>query len=133
MRRGNDDSSLIAIDNMPDGSLGFYVRPDSLPTGQPAPLIHLVAPGVANDGRWHHFALVRNTAANVEVYVDGALLASAPAGPSSGPITTDLRSLAVEFYRPKGLQFEGCVDDFCIYGRALSADEIRKLAGARPR
>src|SRR5205085_7914004 len=115
MRRTNDDSSLIAIDNMPDGSLGFYVRPDSTPDGLPAPLVHLTVPVVANDGRWHHFALVRNTAADVEVYVDGTLLASAPAAPSSGPITTDLRTLAVEFYRPKGLQFEGCVDEFCIF------------------
>jgi hypothetical protein len=126
MRKANDGSPLIGIDVLPTGKLGFVVRADGNENG---PLARLGTAAGVNDGNWHHVALLREADTRVLAYLDGQAQGESAPDVAGGAITTDLRSVAVEFYRPKGLQFQGCVDEFCLFGRALTVGEIRRLAG----
>jgi hypothetical protein len=86
-----------------------------------------------NDGRWHHVALTRD-AKHVALHVNGRMLCSVASTHASGAITTDLRMLALESYwakdqgPPAAAFFNGCIDEFCIFNRALSFDEMQTLA-----
>jgi Concanavalin A-like lectin/glucanases superfamily len=90
-----------------------------------------------SDGVWHHVALTRD-AGTIELFLDGAAQGQATAPGAAGPITTDLRAVGMEpRWTRQGMgtfggvraYFEGAVDEFCIFGRKLTAEEIRKLAG----
>lgn len=89
-----------------------------------------------NDGHWHHFALTRQPNGQIQLYLDGELQDEKRGGNSSEAITTDLRALGSErqwVSRP-GLgrpYYAGAVDEFCIFNRVLSEDEIRALAGRK--
>jgi len=81
---------------------------------------------------WHHLAVVIDSAAmTISLYVDGALAAS-------GATTTLPRDLGVPTqnwlgrsqYEADGY-FAGLLADFSIYDSALSAGEVRYLAGDR--
>jgi hypothetical protein len=92
-----------------------------------------VAGGKLDDGNWHHVVVQRNAADQLELYVDGAAVQStATAG---GSLTTNLRALGRELRWMKwnpdrgDPNYEGCVDEFCAFKRALKPEEIRKLAG----
>ncbi len=77
-----------------------------------------------DDGKWHHVVGVKdsNTSGAGWIYVDGALVASAPAG--AGTIDT---TNTFPFYIGKifgSSPFPGSIDEVAIYPRALSAAEI---------
>lgn len=89
-----------------------------------------------SDGAWHHFALMRRPGGRIDLYLDGRRGASGMGSHAEGAITTNLRALGSERYWVKdGGQrldrafFRGSLDEVCIFGRALTDDEIRKLAG----
>jgi hypothetical protein len=87
------------------------------------------------DGKWHHFALARDNNGNVTLYLDG-LRQNFTADPAAkGPITTDLRALGCDLWaRMFGVQrmtFQGSVDEFCIFHRNLTPEEISRLAGKK--
>lgn len=86
-----------------------------------------------NDGRWHHFALIRHPDGTAELYLDGDTQQRNRSGNSQGPITTDLRGLGSERYhaarRNQGDYFAGALDEFCVFNRALTPREIQSLAG----
>jgi formylglycine-generating enzyme required for sulfatase activity/DNA-binding beta-propeller fold protein YncE len=90
---------------------------------------------VVSDGAWHHFAFTRH-GADLALYTDGALEQRLDNTRSDGAIPTDLRALGAELYWLKernGLDTDylaGDFDEFCVFGRALSAAEIRTLAGS---
>ena len=55
---------------------------------------------------------------------------------AGGPITTDWRAAGRELYwvniRPFGHpHFDGSIDELAIFDRALTADEVARLAGRR--
>lgn len=117
----------IALNN---GRLSALVREDGGEWGQHAG----VTADAVNDGAWHHFALTRNAGNRITLFVDGKRQGEASATHSGGAITTDLRSVAREQYwlrvRATGFpHWNGCIDEFAIFGRELSADEIGTLAG----
>ena len=91
---------------------------------------------VVNDGAWHHFAFTRQ-GADLALYTDGALELRLDKTRSGGAIPTDLRALGAELYWLKGREgldtdyLAGDCDEFCVFGRALSAAEIRTLAGKK--
>jgi S1-C subfamily serine protease len=99
--------------------------------------------GIVNDGSWHHIALVRQADGVCILYVDGDLPVKHmfPASSlqahfsTSGPITTDLRAWGCERYWAKTgrafgpTYFSGCLDEACIFNRALTTDELKNLAG----
>ena len=80
---------------------------------------------VVNDGRWHHVAQVVDDA-SIALYVDGKLdlkqklVGSKTA--SASPVCIGSRSPDERRYR-----FRGCVDEVCLFGRALAPDELKAL------
>ena len=80
------------------------------------------------DDRWHHIAVVydQSPLGSVAVYVDGALQASANnARGWSWPANQQIelgRSHEAEFRK-----YGGLLDDFRLYNRALSADEVVEI------
>ncbi len=79
------------------------------------------------DGQWHHLVGVRDADANIKIYVDGLLEAT---------VSTSTMDLTNSFPLYIGIDnqyggltndFNGKIDDVRIYGRALSAEDIRVL------
>jgi hypothetical protein len=91
-----------------------FVARSSLPTG------------------WHHTAVVIDgTAMTATVYLDGSVVAtnSVAVLPKNLGVTT--QNWIGRSQYPADAFFNGSVDDFRIYNRAMSASEIRYLAGDR--
>src|SRR5262249_31483491 len=86
------------------------------------------------DGEWHHVALVRADDGNVHLFVDGRLESTSNMPQAKGKITTDLRALGADLWCIRKnsslakFYYQGKVDEFCIFDRALSVDDIRSLA-----
>ena len=88
---------------------------------------------------WHHVAVVIDSAATqFRLYVDGSLVATGPGTLSAGASMllpkdlglTNQNWLGRSQFTADGF-YNGSLDDFRIYGRALSEGEIRYLAGDR--
>jgi hypothetical protein len=116
-----------------DGLFRVDVRDDRSETAAPA---QLSGQRNISDGAWHHFALSRERFGAVSLYVDGVLQQRKIAAFATGAITTNLRALGMERYWAQGPQgpnyLEGCIDEFCVFGRALTDAEVRLLAGRGP-
>jgi len=109
-----------------DDQLCFYFF------GHPQDL-HAKVPGGIEPGRWHHVAATYDSA-TAKLYYDGKLL-----GQVKVKIDTarDGRfRLGYNLEQDDGRDFVGHVDEVAVYGRALSAEEIRAyhaaLAGKLP-
>jgi len=89
-------------------------------------------PGSLPTDGWHHVAVVIDSATmTVAIYVDGEVAGSGATTtlpPALGATTQNW--LARSQYAADGY-FAGSLDDFVIYSRALSAGEVRYLAGDR--
>jgi hypothetical protein len=87
-----------------------------------------------NDGAWHHIALTRD-GDTLELFLDSVSQGQKSGAAAGGAITTNLRALGSERYwidrksAHGDPNFQGSMDEFCIFGRALKAEEITKLAG----
>jgi fibronectin-binding autotransporter adhesin len=84
-----------------------------------------VSTQIVTSGAWRHVAFVKNGTTGT-YYVDGTA-----AGTITGP---DVAHIATDFcvgkdYRDNNGFFSGSIDDFRLYARALSAQEIAFLAG----
>ncbi|NMA34382.1 MAG: LamG domain-containing protein, partial [Clostridiaceae bacterium] len=80
---------------------------------------------VVDDTGWHHYTITYDGSAII-AYVDGIERARADL---SGRIGRDASRAVVIGRNPWGDSFEGLMDDFRIYDRALSANEIRTVIG----
>jgi hypothetical protein len=89
----------------------------------------------ADDDRWHHFAMTHAGKGSDEgknLYIDGRLV-------RSRRIVTQIDLKAIERVQVGGPSpdaatlsstgFTGMVDELCVFDRALTADEVKKLAG----
>jgi hypothetical protein len=116
---------------MEGGRITANVRQDGNEIDRPVQ----VKGGVINDGQWHHLAVTR-TDETVELFVDGAFQGRANGASARGSINTDLCALGAELHDIKTRSpwgdptFQGCVDEFCIFRRALKQWEILTLAGS---
>jgi hypothetical protein len=124
-RDGSPDIDVI----LAAGGLHIDVRHDGNEFANHASL----SSGAVNDGDWHHFALTRNGNGIVELFADGVTCGQAANDGAGGAITTDLRAIGSERYwlthGGGATYFSGCVDEFCIYNRALTSQQIKSLAG----
>lgn len=118
---------LIHMDNETNGTIEFWYESDG-DIGNVT-----TATAVLSDGAetWHHVVGVANDTTNlVYIYFDGVLSnTSSCAGVTFADFTT-----TVEFYfgarnSPAGAQshFDGGIDDFRIFDKALSAGEVRAI------
>src|SRR5207302_9789119 len=133
VQRNRKDGGAVITLALRYGGISALVRSDGAESGQDARLTGRAV----NDGKWHHFALTRDTGTTIELCIDGVSQGKAAGADAGGAITTNLRALGSErFWVQKGApappQFLGAVDEFCVFDRALSGKEIRKLAGRRP-
>lgn len=74
---------------------------------------------------WSHYAFVKN-GADKEVWVNGAL---AFAGSNTDPLPTDFTRLMLGSDDLGNNSLQGQIDDFAIFGDALSEDLIGRLSG----
>jgi hypothetical protein len=127
-RNSKDGGAVIDI-TLDGGKLDGLVRADGKELGQHAQ----VTGRSIDDGKWHHFALTRDTGRTIELFIDGESQGKATGADAGGAITTDLRTLGSERYWVRvgfpNPQFVGAVDEFCVFDRALTSEQIRKLAG----
>lgn len=130
-QRNKKDGGAVIDITVEGGNLVALVRQDKKEDGRHAKVIG----GPVADGAWHHFALTRDTGTGIELFIDGASAGKGQGADAGGAITTDLRAVgferrwAMEGVRTPQGRLVGDVDDFCIYGRALTAAELRRLAG----
>jgi Concanavalin A-like lectin/glucanases superfamily len=73
-------------------------------------------------GRWTHIALTYD-GAQERLYVNGAGVSRHSA---AGPLQAPAKPLWVGGNQPWGSHFDGAIDDVRVYGRALSASEVRR-------
>ncbi len=73
-------------------------------------------------GTWYHYALVRSSQANAALYIDGVQVATTAGGTAPPNQTARLRVGIIAT-----TSWDGEIDDFRLYGRALSASEIEAL------
>src|SRR3989338_130699 len=116
------DGSICA-----DDTIVFSVRDDDAVSGD------ISCSGFAINTDWHHVAAVFDVSDNLKIYVDGVLRNTTAVTVNSDGIKTlsgtpiyigamnDDVSLAVSQF------FPGTIDEFRIYNRALSPDEIKRL------
>jgi hypothetical protein len=132
----NSVNSLSMIDVLVDNNGLLLVKVRSDQSNQ-FPL-ELRGNKVVNDGFWHHFALVRHADGSIQLFQDGGsvMLISAldTKGIANGSITTNLRALGCERWdvangQPQFAYFHGCLDEICVYNRALLIGDIKLLAG----
>jgi len=78
-------------------------------------------------GQWRHWTLVRNTVTGEKyAYMDGVLYGTAL--PSADPIA-GVEQFFIGAGNGGGSPYKGMIDDFKIYNRALSSEEVLSLAG----
>jgi hypothetical protein len=90
--------------------------------------------GEVNDGVWHHVLLTRLPDGSLDLYLDGQLRRNLKDPAGAGSITTTWRTLGCERHWVQregkdGAYLKGCVDELCVFDRALTADEARQLSG----
>jgi hypothetical protein len=80
------------------------------------------APTRLNDGQWHHLVGVRDAEqGKIRFYVDGTLAGEGDAPPG------DVNSgQSIAFGEHRNQYFQGCLDEVTLYGRALSAEDVRE-------
>jgi 3-deoxy-D-manno-octulosonate 8-phosphate phosphatase KdsC-like HAD superfamily phosphatase len=90
---------------------------------------HLFAHTDVLDGNWHHVAITFD-GSKKEIYVDGVLENSASPGPIKEVDFGPQQSLRIgSNSQINDREYEGQIDDVRIWGRALSATEIRENLG----
>jgi hypothetical protein len=113
-----------------DGRTRAQVRCD----GNADPMLVQIDGKSVNDEKWHHVALTRDGDI-VELFLDSVSQGRKGGAAGGGAITTNLRSLGSErlwINHPPGPgdpHFQGSIDEFYIFSRALKAEEITTLAG----
>ncbi|MEV4175451.1 LamG domain-containing protein [Nonomuraea sp. NPDC049709] len=90
--------------------------------------VTLESPAACNDGAWHHIALQRIDRL-LTMYVDGAPVATGTTPP--GSVTNGrefgVHGLSVGQRLAGANQFLGTLDEFRLYGRALTAEELSEI------
>ncbi|MBN1505324.1 MAG: LamG domain-containing protein [Sedimentisphaerales bacterium] len=88
------------------------------------PAAEPIDPILMPDGQWHHVACTwGNEDANVKMYLDGALLHELPQGDRSYALS----HIYIGQMANGSRTYNGLLDEFQIYGRALTAEEIQSL------
>jgi ABC-type transport system involved in multi-copper enzyme maturation permease subunit len=81
-----------------------------------------------NDGQWHHVVAVYDGAA-ASLYIDGVLDSSSPA---SGRIATNNFAVVIGGNSERSdREWNGLIDEVCIFGCALKAEEVAALYAGR--
>lgn len=110
------------------GRITVSLRDDNAPPGH---WWALQGPPAA-DGDWHHFALTRQAEGQLELLVDGQSYGKSN---NNGPIWSTVRLLGFKpdpesaLGRLEQQHLTGEIDEFCVFKRALTEQEVNALAG----
>ena len=113
-----------AVDNAFTGKPSLIVR-----DGAGGGLTYFSASTAVNDGNWHHVAWTRTSGKVLTLYIDGT--AAGTATDTMGTGSTPLVTVSAIGRDPQngGLPwFNGLMDDFRVYNRALTSTEVATLA-----
>ncbi|MGC5224156.1 PKD domain-containing protein [Micromonospora sp. DT81.3] len=103
-----------------DGTLVFGVNPQVQRT--------ISTPAAYRDNQWHHAVAQLDPWAGIQLYVDGTLVASEPSATAAQLYTGMWRlggdNLASWPNRPSSDYFNGQLDEFAVYPKALTASQI---------
>jgi len=103
----------------------------AITTGAGAGESPVTAPAPLSPG-WHHLAVtVDSSAMTLQLYVDGNVVASAPTTVLPADLGETTQNWLGRSQYEADPYFMGMLDEFRIYDRALSASEVRYLAGDR--
>lgn len=143
LRKKEDGRPVISLRLEGRGWLVAEMRDDQGDEGRRA--VEFRGP-IVGDGQWRHLALARLPSGNFELYVEGQLAGRGVHTPFGagylntcfGPITTDAQTWGVDRHQLKhpspfnrSNHLAGKLDECCVFSRALTADEIKKLAGTQ--
>lgn len=73
---------------------------------------------------WHHF-VYQKRGATKEIWIDGQLFAS---GENTNPLPTDFTESFIGYDVPDNARIQGIIDDFAVYGTALTDTQVAQLA-----
>jgi hypothetical protein len=130
LRNSNNQNPLIELTLVNGGHLQVSVRDNS-----GGVQIALLSPNPVNDGDWHHFAFLRTGTGRVQFCVDGKWIGELARTNLNGPIPTNRWTLGrrVTEENPTAADtYEGWLDEVALFNRALTIDEIVKLARRTP-
>ena len=109
-------------DNATDRRLRFTIE-----DGSGSSIINIGAAGFLADNQWHHVVAVREGLMTA-VYVDGVQITSRTTGNLKNVSNSQGFKIGVqEGATSNSSFFDGEIDDFILYKKALSADEILAL------
>ena len=111
----------IVVNRSGVGNLGFEHRDNANLMNS----IHL--PVNANNGAWHHVALVRTALNAWKLYFDGALIASFM-GSNPGALTVNRAAIGSLLRTSPSSYFNGQIDEVRLYNRALTQAEVQTIA-----
>ncbi|PIR87248.1 MAG: hypothetical protein COU11_01430, partial [Candidatus Harrisonbacteria bacterium CG10_big_fil_rev_8_21_14_0_10_49_15] len=129
----NDTDGGKAIYNSASSTTGFLLTTDSVTgagyltyayasSGTPSniPQLYTCGAGTYNDNQWHHIAFTRASDDTQTLYVDGTSITCL--------YDDGLGSATNGYYIGYGLgDWQGGIDEFRVYNRALSTDEVTQL------
>ncbi len=110
------DVSPFRIEIQPDNKISFSISDG---TNSPKAIIDNVS------GDWHHCCLVRDVSNDrIYMYLDGNL--SAEVEDTTESEINNKTEIYIGF--GEGIYFQGMLDEFAMYDRALTKDEVKKAA-----
>lgn len=77
---------------------------------------------------WHHFSVVWDDSNGLYIYLDGKLDGSTTSSTTSINSLANALAFRIGAESDAGVPFDGKIDDIKVYNRALSVDEVSKLA-----
>ena len=109
------------VDNASTGKLSILSR-DNAGLG----LTGCTSAGTVNNGNWHHVAFTRSSAQLITIYIDGAVNGTPVTDGGTAGITPNVAGCAIakEMLNAGIPTFNGLIDDFQVYNRALTSTEI---------
>jgi hypothetical protein len=112
--------NLTAIYIGSDDSLGFQSEDTTLN-------ILAFSGGSVRDGKWHHFAVIRDKANSTDsIYVDTLLVASA-ADTRTGNFNLASSPSVIQYGHDPGNKFDGQLDEVTLWNGALSPSDLAKI------
>ncbi len=122
----NASSTIVFESEDKDGQIEFTIR-SSINEQAETGTLESQAPGYE---KWHHYAAVLDVEKMMKVYLDGLLIADT-LFTQTGDFTTSIDHVDIGIHTFTGNQLKGALygrmDDFRIYNRALTHQEIYSL------
>lgn len=87
----------------------------------------LVAPNAIKNGEMQFFAATINPAGEMKLYIDGKLVASRPDGQAIKNVGRGRNFIGHSSYCYLDPDFKGLMDEFWLYNRVLTEEELKKL------